>query len=140
MKLIEMAIDSVRVNPQNQKVVILKEKDGERYLPIWISDHGAESIQVCIDGLKPLRPLTHDVMLDIIHTVGFRVENVIMNDLASDTHYAKITLSNNSEIYEIDSRPSDALALAIRASSPIYADEDVMKKASIVLDSDKPQQ
>jgi len=118
MELIEMTVDSVRVNKEypQYKVVILREKGrGGRYLPVWISEIGAESIEAWLQGISLPRPLTHDFILNLIHTVGLQVESAIMSKLENDTHYAILVLTSYAERYEIDCRPSDAVAVAIRA-------------------------
>ncbi|MDY6911479.1 MAG: bifunctional nuclease family protein [Chloroflexota bacterium] len=135
--MIEMSIDSIRVSMMNyQRVVILKEKDAERYLPIWIGPAEADAIAIKLQGVTPPRPLTHDLLESIINNLGASVNSVVVNDLQSDTFYAKLILNVNGESLEMDSRPSDAMAIAIRADAPIYADEGVMDRAGILIDND----
>ncbi len=135
--MIEMAIDSIRVSLMNyQRVVILKEKLAERYLPIWIGPAEADAIAVKLQGANVPRPLTHDLLRSVIDSLGATVRFIVVNDLKSDTFYAKIILGVNGKQIEIDSRPSDALALAVRADVPIYADEAVLDKAGILLDAE----
>ena len=135
--MIEMAIDSIRVSLMNyQRVVILKEKEAERYLPIWIGPAEADAIAVKLQGATVPRPLTHDLLRSVIDSLGAAIEYILVNDLKSDTFYAKIILSVDGEQIEIDSRPSDALALAVRADVPVYADEAVLDKAGIMMDSE----
>lgn len=139
--MIEMTIDSIRMSLMNyQRVVILKEKDAERYLPIWIGPAEADSIAVRLQDVAVPRPLTHDLLRSVIETLGASVTSIIVCDLKNDTFYAKINLNVNGECLEIDSRPSDAIALAVRVQVPIYADESVLDKAGIFLDreSGKP--
>ncbi|MDY6907844.1 MAG: bifunctional nuclease family protein [Chloroflexota bacterium] len=139
--MIEMAIDSIRMSLMNyQRVVILKEKESERYLPIWIGPSEADSIAVKLQDVSVPRPLTHDLLRSVIDALGATVNSIIVSELRNDTFYAKIMLSTNGEVMEIDSRPSDAIALAVRAHVPIYADEGVLDKAGILLDreSGKP--
>ncbi len=137
LDMIEMAIDSIRVSLMNyQRVVILKEKMAERYLPIWIGPAEAEAIAVRLQGVNTPRPLTHDLLRSVIDSLGASIDSIIVSDLKSDTFYAKIVLNVDDKQMEIDSRPSDALALAVRAEVPIYADESVLDKAGILLDEE----
>jgi len=135
--MIEMTIDSIRVSLMNyQRVVILKEKEAERYLPIWIGPAEADAIAVKLQGVTVPRPLTHDLLQSVIDSLGATVNSIIVSDLRNDTFYAKIILSVDSEVMEVDSRPSDALALAVRVEVPIYAEEAVLDKAGIILDKE----
>ncbi len=135
--MIEMSIDSIRMSMMNyQRVVILKEKEAERYLPIWIGPAEADSIAVKLQDVAVPRPLTHDLLGSVIDALGAVVTSIIVCDLKNDTFYAKIILRVDGESMEIDSRPSDAIALAVRAEVPIYADESVLDKAGILLDKD----
>ncbi len=135
--MIEMSIDSIRVSLMNyQRVVILKEKLAKRYLPIWIGPAEADAIAVKLQGVTVPRPLTHDLLSSVIDSLGAGIDSIIVSDLKSDTFYAKIILSVNGEQMEIDSRPSDALALAVRTDAPIFAEEAVLDKAGILLDEE----
>jgi len=135
--MIEMAIDSIRVSLMNyQRVVILKEKTAERYLPIWIGPAEADAIAVKLQGVNVPRPLTHDLLRSVIDALGASVNSIVVSDLKNDTFYAKIMLNVDSSVVEIDARPSDALALAVRSEVPIFADESVMDKAGIYLDQE----
>jgi uncharacterized protein len=133
--MIEMVVDSIRVSLMNyQRVVILKEKVAERYLPIWIGPAEADAIAVKLQGVTVPRPLTHDLLCSVIDSLGAAIDSVIISDLKNDTFYARIILRVDGQKLEVDSRPSDALALAVRAEVPIYAEEVVLDKASIMLD------
>jgi len=135
--MIEMTIDSIRVSLMNyQRVVILKEKDAERYLPIWIGPAEADAIAVKLQGVAVPRPLTHDLLRTLIDTLGATISYIIINDLQNDTFYAKIVLNVDGGQMEVDSRPSDALALAVRTEVSIYAEETVLDRASILLDKE----
>jgi bifunctional DNase/RNase len=135
--MIEMMIDSIRVSLMNyQRVVILKEKVAKRYLPIWIGPAEADAIAVKLQGVNVPRPLTHDLLCQVIDSLGASINSIIVSDLKSDTFYAKVILNVDGGQIEVDSRPSDALALAVRAEVPIYADEGVMDKAGIILDEE----
>jgi hypothetical protein len=133
--MIEMAVDSVRVSLMNyQRVIVLKEKDADRYLPIWIGPAEAEAIVVQLQEVQVPRPLTHDLLNSVISALNATVLSVVVNKLANDTFYASIVLQANGRQVEIDSRPSDALALAVRVNVPIFAEEEVLQKAGVLLD------
>mgnify|MGYP001609753009 FL=1 len=133
--MLEVTIDSIRVSLMNyQRVVILREKAADRYLPIWIGPAEADAIAAKLQGVKLERPLTHDLLRSVIESLGARVSSIIVYELKSDVFYAKIVLTVDGGQIEIDSRPSDALALAVRVEVPIYVDESVMDKAGILLD------
>ena len=135
--MIEMSVDSIRVSLMNyQRVVILKEKMAERYLPIWIGPAEADAIAVKLQGVTVPRPLTHDLLRSVIDDLGATINSIIVSDLKNDTFYAKINLDVDGGQMEVDSRPSDALALAVRVKAPIYVDESVMDKAGIQLDKE----
>lgn len=139
--MVELTIESIRVSLMNyQRVVVLKEKDSDRFLPIWIGPAEADSIAVQLQEVAVARPLTHDLLKSIIGSLNARVESVVVNDLANDTFYARIVLEANGQQLEIDSRPSDAIALAVRANVPIYAEESVLERAGIYLDREMPKE
>lgn len=133
--MIEMSVESIRVSLMNyQRVVILKEKSAERYLPIWIGPAEADAIAMKLHDVTVPRPLTHDLLRSVITALGASVNSIIVCDLKDDTFYARITLDVDGKQMEIDSRPSDAIALAVRVKAPIYAEEAVMDKAGVLLD------
>ncbi len=135
--MIEMAIDSIRVSLMNyQRVVILKEKAAERYLPIWIGPSEADAIAVKLQGASVPRPLTHDLLHSVIDALGATLDSIIVSDLKNDTFYAKLILNVDGAQLEIDCRPSDALALAVRVEAPVYTEEIVLEKAGILLDKE----
>lgn len=135
--MIEMSIEGIRVSLMNyQRVVILKEKNADRYLPIWIGPAEADAITVRLQDVTVARPLTHDLLRDVMEKLGAEVECVVVNDLAEDTFFARIMLNFNGERIEVDSRPSDAIALAVRVQVPIYAEDAVLDKAGVSLDKD----
>jgi len=141
--MIEMTIDSIRVSLMNyQRVVILKEKDSDRYLPIWIGPAEADAIAVKLQDVTVPRPLTHDLLRSVIDVLGATISSIVVSELKNDTFFAKIVLSVDGGQMEVDSRPSDALALAVRADVPIFAEEVVLDKAGIMLDKEtgKPVQ
>lgn len=133
--MLEMSIDSIRVSLTNyRRVVILKVKDADRYLPIWIGPAEADAIALKLQDLSVPRPLTHDLLESVITSLGAQVNHILVSDLSEDTFYAKIVLSHKGGKTEIDSRPSDAIALAVRTEAPIYADQSVVDKAGVEMD------
>ncbi len=135
--MVEMTIDSIRVSLMNyQRVVILKEKMADRYLPIWIGPSEADAIAVKLQGVSVARPLTHDLLRSVVDTLGATVNSIVVSDLKNDTFFAKIILNVDGKQLEVDSRPSDALALAVRVEVPIYVDDSVLDKAGILLDKE----
>lgn len=137
MANIEMVIDSIRVSQMNyQRVVILKEKRGERYLPCWIGPAEADAIAVKMQGVSVPRPLTHDFTCAAIDASGSSVQSVVINRLEKDTFYAKVVLKADRGQMEVDCRPSDALAVAVRKGVPVFADDKVLREAGILLDEE----
>jgi bifunctional DNase/RNase len=135
--MVEMTIDSIRVSLMNyQRVVILKEKGTNRYLPIWIGPAEADAIAVKLQNVELSRPLTHDLLQSVISTLGASVDYIVVSGLKEDTFYARLALSVDGVKLDIDSRPSDALALAVRVGAPIYAEESVLEKAGIILEEE----
>lgn len=133
----EMTIESIRVNLMNyQRVVVLREKDSDRYLPIWIGPAEADAIAVRLQEVAVARPLTHDLLMSVIEALGARVQSIVVNDLNNDTFYARIHLTVDGRQIEIDSRPSDAIALAVRVQVPVFAEESVLDRAGIFLDQE----
>jgi len=130
--MIEVKIDSIRVSLMSQhRVVVLKEIDAERYLPIWIGPFEADAITVQLQDIQVARPLTHDLLKSVIDEMGATVSHVMVNELKNDTFYARIVMDVDGESMEIDSRPSDAIALAVRVRAPLFVAEEVMEIASI---------
>ena len=113
------------------RVAILKDDVSNRYLPIWIGPCEADSITVELQDMEMARPLTHDILARIIADLGGEISHVTIKELRNDVFYAYIMINQQGKQLEIDSRPSDALALAVRAQVPIYVEEQVMEKASI---------
>lgn len=133
----ELTIESIRLSLMNyQRVVILREKDSDRYLPIWIGPAEADAIAVRLQDVSVARPLTHDLLRNLIEQLGGRVAYIVVNDLSNDTFFARIVLDLNGETLEVDSRPSDAIALAVRVDVPIYAEETVLDRAGVILDEE----
>ena len=131
--MIEMTVDSVRISVVDyQRVVVLKEKEAERYLLIWVGSSEAGSIAMALQGIAPPRPLSHDLMQALMEKLGITVAQVFINDLVDDTFYAQIRLESAGRTFQLDSRPSDAIALALRVKAPIFAASAVLEKAGIV--------
>ncbi|HEX9115260.1 MAG TPA: bifunctional nuclease family protein [Anaerolineae bacterium] len=135
--MVEVAIDSVRISLMSQhRIVVLKEQDSPRYLPIWIGPFEADAITIELQGVEVARPLTHDLLKSVIDKLGAEVERVAITDLRNDTFYAQITLRVNGRRMEVDSRPSDAIALAVRTRVPVFVDDQVMEQAAITPEED----
>jgi bifunctional DNase/RNase len=134
-RLVEMVIESVRVHMlSTQHVVILKDLERRRYLPIWIGPWEANAIAMKLQGLSPERPLTHDLFAGVLEQLGATIREVVIADLADETFHARIMLEVAGRVLEIDSRPSDALALAVRADVRIFAAEEVLDRAGVESD------
>lgn len=128
--MIEMIVDSVRVNLISpSRVVVLKERDGPRYLAIVIGQGEADAIAVKLQDHEVPRPLTHDLLKQLIESVQGSVERVVVTDLVDTTFFATIVLDMNGSRCELDSRPSDAIALAVRANAPILVEPSVLNEA-----------
>ncbi|MEX2588537.1 MAG: bifunctional nuclease family protein [Actinomycetota bacterium] len=138
--MIELNLVGVRVElPTNQPIVLLKERDGERYLPIWIGAVEATAIAFALQGVVTQRPMTHDLMKSILEEVGVVVDQISIVELRDGTFYSTIHLNANGNAHEISSRPSDAIALAVRTGVPIFAAEDVVEEASITIRDDEEE-
>jgi uncharacterized protein len=137
-RLVEMQIESVRVHMlSNRHVVILKDNEGDRYLPIWIGAWEASAIAMRLQGLAAERPLTHDLFAAALDRLGVRVERVVVSELTDETYHARIHLERDGVQVEVDARPSDALALAVRAEVQIFAADDVLAQAALAADPDE---
>lgn len=135
--VIEVFVESIRVNMTNyRRVVMLKEKTAPRYLPIWIGHFEADAIAIPMQNVPVSRPLTHDLLKNSIEQLGGKVTRVIINALADETFYAKLIVDVNGKSVEVDARPSDAIAVAIRAKVPIFVDESVFEQAGMVFEGD----
>jgi hypothetical protein len=131
--MLEMEVHGVNLDVMtNQPVIILRDMESKRFLPIWIGQFEATAILMEVQGIKPSRPLTHDLLKSVIDTLKATVTRVVINDLREGTFYAQIHLLTDSTSLTIDARPSDAIALAVRVKVPIYADEKVLEKAAIL--------
>lgn len=130
--MIQVEIESVRMSLlSHHRLVVLKDTEMERFLAIWIGPFEADAITVELQGVQVARPLTHDLLRSIISSVGLRINYVLVNDLRNETFYATIVMDFGGKTLEIDARPSDAIALAVRVAAPIFVAESVMDEAAI---------
>ncbi len=135
--MVEMVVDSVRVNLQtHHRVVVLKQKGMDRYLPIWIGNNEADAIVMQLQQVSVPRPQTHDLLKSVIAGMGGSVDRIVVTDLSDDVFYAMILISVDGRRVEIDSRPSDAIALAVRVQAPIFVEEEVLEKAGVMLEGE----
>lgn len=131
---IEMKIRGLMMDPAaNTPIIILKDVNGEAMLPIWVGAFEANAIAVEIEKLATQRPMTHDLVKNIIWELGASVKRIIITDLVDNTFFAIIELNRNGEVFMIDSRPSDAIALALRADCPIYVNDEVIRNSSAAI-------
>jgi bifunctional DNase/RNase len=132
--LVRCFVESVRINlANNSRVVILKDSKIERYLLIWIGETESYAIASELQGAHYERPLTHDLLYTIVGRLGGEVTEIVINNLEGDVFYALITLQQGGTTLQIDARPSDAIALAVRAGAPIYVEEDVLAQAALTV-------
>jgi len=130
---IEMTIKGLMVDPfSNTPIVILRDKEGQRVLPIWVGVFEANAIAQQIENVAPARPMTHDLLRNVIRDLNATVEKIVVCDLQENTFYAMIHLAINGETVAIDARPSDAIALALRTRSPIFVEDSVIDHAKTV--------
>ena len=120
-----------------QRAVVLKVKDSDLYLPIFIGQFEVEAIRFKLMGVEVQRPMTHDLLGSVIGDLGGSIHSIVVSELKNDTFFAKIVIDSNGTLIEIDARPSDALALAVRSEAPIYAEDEVVEKAGVSLDFEK---
>lgn len=139
--LIELELVGVRVElPHNQPIVLLKEQTGFRFLPIWIGAPEATSIAFALQGVAMPRPLTHDLLRNVLADLSVDVERIVVTELRDGTFYAEIELVQGERTVKVSSRPSDAIALAVRASVPIFAEEAVLAEAGIEIEDEDEQE
>lgn len=136
--MIEVEVDSIRVSLMNQqRVILLKDINEDRFLPIWIGQPEADAITVELQENRTIkRPLTHDLLKSVIEELGATIDHVFINDMRRDVFYARLVLNVDGDEVEIDSRPSDAIAVAVRAKAPIFVSEAVMQKSAVEPDED----
>jgi len=133
--MIQMTIETMGINPENYRgVVLLKERAGKRYLPISVGSAEADAIVVKLQGTDLPRPLSHDLLFSVIGSLKASVDSVVINELRGDTFRARILLNTPEGRTDVDSRPSDALALAIRAEVPIFVEDTVLDEGGVFID------
>jgi len=131
--MIEVKVAAIRVSLVSpHRIIVLKELGAERYLPIWIGACETEAISMRLQGIDPPRPMTHDLIVNILTALDAELQYIFINALKRDTFYCEIMLDVKGEPVVIDSRPSDAIAIAVRLSTPIYVHEDVLTEAGVV--------
>jgi bifunctional DNase/RNase len=130
---IEMTIKGLMVDPiTSVPIIILRDKDGQRVLPIWVGAFEANAIAMQMENVTTLRPMTHDLLKNVISDLRGRIEKIVVSDLKENTFFALIYLNVNGEVLAVDARPSDAIALALRARAPIFVEEKVIDHAKTV--------
>ena len=133
--MMELEIESIRVRQETkQRAVVLRVKESDLYLPIFIGHFEVEAIRLKLMDVEVPRPMTHDLIGSIIGNLGGSVQRIVVSELKNDTFFAKIVVEYNGNSVEIDSRPSDALALAVRTNAPIFAEDDVVERAGVNLE------
>ncbi|MEW6308708.1 MAG: bifunctional nuclease family protein [Bacillota bacterium] len=138
--MIEVKVHRIGFDPDNnQAVILLRDEVGGRSLPLWIGMPEASAIALSLQGVNPPRPMTHDLLKSLLDLLNVKVTMVLIDDLKEQTFYAQVTLESSAGTHELDSRPSDAIALALRASAPIYAMDRVLELAGIVEQSEGEQ-
>ncbi len=136
--MMEVRLTAVQVDLQsNNPVILLQEKEGVRSLPIFIGAPEATAIAFALQGVEVPRPMTHDLMKDLLEALGARLVRVVVTEVRDDTYFAEIHLDVGGRHVEISSRPSDAVALAARTGSPIYVEEGLMETAGIVIETEE---
>ncbi|MCK4240401.1 MAG: bifunctional nuclease family protein [Candidatus Atribacteria bacterium] len=139
--MIRVKVSGVAIDPVTKGfVVILKDEMEKRWLPVWIGPYEAKMISLSLEKIKPIRPLPHDLIKNILNTLGIIVTKIVICNIKENTYFATIGLKRDNQEKEIDARPSDAIALALRVNAPIYVNEDVLNKAStekIALEDEK---
>ncbi|MGC9398927.1 MAG: bifunctional nuclease family protein [Anaerolineae bacterium] len=131
--MIKVEVATIQVSLVSpHRIVVLQEIGVERYLPIWIGACEAEAISMHLQNIEPPRPMTHDLIVNMLETLGASLDYVLVHTLANDTFYGSLFLDVGGELIEMDSRPSDAIAIAVRFGAPIYVDEAVMDEAGVV--------
>lgn len=141
-KMIEMKVMGIALDTRTgSPIVVLHDKDNRKALPIWIGSAEASAIIRKIENLTVARPMTHDLIINIVEKAGYNLEKIEINDVEKDTYYATLFLRNDKdEVLEIDSRPSDAIALAIRVDAPIFVTANVISNGSVSTDSAKDEE
>jgi len=128
--MIEVSVNGIFLTQSQASGIILKEKNGERTLPIVIGEYEAQSIALGLENIKPPRPITHDLTLSILDSCGVKMDSVLITELKNNTYFAVIRLKKKLKYWDVDARPSDAIAMAVRTMIPIFVDEEVMNIGS----------
>lgn len=129
---VAMEVVGVRIElPTNTPILLLREKDGRRFLPIWIGTNEATAIALALEGIEPQRPMTHDLLKMVTESLGAMIDRVVVTDLREGTFFADIVLTRNGEEVIVSSRPSDAVALAARTNSPVFAARAVLDEGGV---------
>ncbi len=132
--MIQVTVNGIFITQSQASGILLKEQNGNRALPIVIGEFEAQSIAMALENIKPPRPITHDLTVNMLKTLNITLESILITELKDSTFYAMLRLVKDSEIIEVDSRPSDAIAIAVRFGSAIYVNEEVMDEASYIPD------
>ena len=136
--MIRVVVDSIRVSLLTQhRVVVLREADSRRYLPIWVGAFEADAIAMAVQGQVPHRPLTHDLLRNVFGVLGAQIRHILIHEMQENTFFAHIVVDQHGQTLEIDARPSDAIALAVRGEIPIFVAERVIDQASVMFDDDE---
>lgn len=136
--MIRVTVDSIRVSLLTQhRVVVLRETDSKRYLPIWIGPFEADAIAMAIQGHEPQRPMTHDLLKSLISEMEGQITHIFVSDLQDNTFFARIAIDQRGRTIEIDARPSDAIALAVRVDVPIYVENHILDQAGVFFDEEE---
>lgn len=137
-QMIRVVVDSIRVSLLTQhRVVVLRETDSKRYLPIWIGPFEADAIAMAIQGHEPQRPMTHDLLKSMIGEMGGQISHILVNDIQDNTFFARIVIEQHGRMIEVDARPSDAIALAVRTDVSIFVEAQVLDQAGVLFDEDE---
>jgi bifunctional DNase/RNase len=137
--MIEVNVNGIFLTQSQASGIILKEKNGDRTLPIVIGEYEAQSIALGLENIKPPRPITHDLTLNILESCGVVMDSVLITELKNNTYYAVIRLKKKLKYWDIDARPSDAIAMAVRNTIPIFVDEEVMNLGSYEPDEEEKE-
>jgi len=134
---VQMEVIGVRVElPTNTPILLLRERDGNRYIPIWIGTPEATAIALALEGVETARPLTHDLMKTLLDALGADIERVEVTGLREGTFYANLVIESDGEEFTVSARPSDAVALATRTGAPVYATREVLEQAGLEIHDD----
>lgn len=131
--MIELVLNKIKIDEtRNEQVIIFREKNGERYLPVVIGMAEVNAIKLKLSGIKPPRPLTHDLFVQVFEKLGIKLQRVVIDRLENNTFFAKMHLGHNGDVPVIlDARPSDSVAIAIRTGAPIFVDDEVIGQAGV---------